>query len=385
MEISSADRPVARRYAKRKPATHSTRRNGSYRFLNAKFKSIPGYRLSVDDVIISDDVSCRSLVPLRENIMAFYRDFGIDVAVPQLTGNLKKDLSMLYNDFSSNLPDKSWNVEIVNTIYREQKPLQFVICKEIDDFPYNTVFSVPVKKMCTANPILKELFLSLFAFLHRNDMYAMPDEQNDFIFSCGQMENGFAYDMEGNPKFDDEVMECWDDDYKNWAQRYAFGDISNMMHDIVGAEEKACYDAGILFQSLQESIGSCKGCVSGELLNAISDLTEICQEGYLFDYHILSLQNVFGDDFLMDGSPFSNDFMDFARLFFFCYDCDDPVCEQVMDCINSEAYNLEIGMLYNYAVLGKDDVRERMADAFPQKWAKATNKVIELLSDGQNN
>lgn len=386
MEISSTDWPITRRYARRKSgAAHCPKRNGRYRFLNSKFKSIPGYRLSVDDVIISDDISCSSLAPLRENIMAFYHDFGIDANVPQLTGNLKKDLSMLYNDFTSNLPDKSWGVEIVNTAYGERTPLQFVLCKEVRGFPYNTVFSMPVKKMCAAAPMEKELLLAFFAFLHRMDMYAMPDEHNDFIYCCGQAENSFACDKDGNPKFDDEVVECWDDEYKNWAQRYAFGDISNMMCDIVETEKSTGFDAGVLSQNLQEQIDSCRGAVSDEFLNAISELLGICQEGYLFDYHILSLQNVFGNDFMMEGTPFSDGFMEFTRLFFFCYDCDDPVCEQVMDCINGDAYNLEIGMLHNYAILGKDDIREKMADTFPQKWVKATNKIIELLSDGQNN
>lgn len=56
-----------------------------------------------------------------------------------------------------------------------------------------------------------------------------------------------------------------------------------------------------------------------------------------------------------------------------------------MDCINADAYNIEIGMLYNYAVLGKDDVHERMSGTFPQRWTRATNKAIELLSDEQDN
>lgn len=389
MDFSSADRQIARQYARRgRTATaHRSGRNGRYRFLNANFKSIPGYCLPVDEMFIQEKAYSLSVEPLRDNLLAFYHEFGIDAVPPELTGNFKPDLSALYNHLLGNLPDKDWGVELINDADDGSGPLRFVVYDEISDFPYDTVFSVPIKKMFSAEPTAKELLLMFFAFLHRNDMYVTPKEHYDFAYCCGQVENGFDHDKEGKPMFDDDIVECWDDEYKEWAQRYAFGDISSMMCGIVKKEQELGRDPGILYEGLNEAISSCRsnGNLDSELLNAIGELSDICLEGFLSDFHILTLQNVIGEDFMQESNPYNNEYMDFSRLFFFCYDSEDPICEKVMDCINADAYNIEIGMLYNYAVLGKDDVHERMSGTFPQRWTRATNKAIELLSDEQDN
>lgn len=385
MAVSSADRTNIKRgigqerTARKRDNARCVRGDS---FLNSKFKDIPAHLVSANEAAIFSDSPYKTLDRLRKDVQNFYDEFKIVQRLPDLTGNATVDLEHLYKQLCKNMPHDDWDVDIVDTD-DGNAPLQFVAYKPINDFPFYTIWSIPVKKLETSDEETRKLLLTTFAMLHRCDMYSFPSENYDFAYCCGQYENGFSLDEDGRPKFDLEVECDWDDDYREWATRYAFGDISGLFKEIAGIESEAFLDGVPVADRLHKMIADYRqdGYGNTALLNIIEELLSLSNEAWLSDFNINMLRSSFGEDFC-DDMESNDEIMDFERLFFFCYDCNDPIAENVVNCINSEAYNLDVGGMCTCAIVGKDNIGQRMDSTYPARWASANQKFIdELVKD----
>lgn len=355
---------------------HYTRCNGSTHFLNASFASIPGCEIPNDEAAVG--LVDTDMGSVRSDVAKFFSAYGIDCGFPSPTGNFKKDLLALYNVVKENLPNKDWSLEVVRQ-YGDSGPIKFVVYCNVK-FPEYTVWAMPVKKMATADAKTRKLLALTFAVLSRKDMYDFPDKNTDFQYCLGQCDNDFMRDEEGHTAFDEYLTEYWDDEYKAMAVRYLDGDIQGLFAEIAEvANHEADYGKPLDFV-LEDTIRQYREekYPNTQLLDIIAKELELCREDWLSDYHLAMIQNEFGYDFSDDDGN-ESDFMDFARIFFFCYDSEDCITQAAIDSLNSEAYNLDIGYLCRYSFIDSDDVKKRMKNDFPERWADINLKLINEL------
>ena len=249
---------------------------------------------------------------------------------------------------------------------------------------YTTAVSLEMsdepKKMAAADEKTRKLLALTFAVLSRKDMYEFPENNYDFQYCLGQCENDFVRDEEGHTKFDEYVEEYWDEEYKKMAVRYLDGDIQGLFAEIVDvANHEADYGKPLDFV-LEDTLHQYREekYPNPHLLDIIEKVLELCREDWLSDYHIAMIKNEFGYDFAEnDGNE--SELMDFARIFFFCYDSEDCITQAAIDSLNSEAYNLDVGNLCRYSFIDSDDVKKRMENDFPERWADINLKLINEL------
>lgn len=355
---------------------HHAGRNGRAHFLNASFASIPGCEIPNDEAAIGlVDSDMRNI---RSDVVKFFSTYGIACELPVPTGNFKKDILALYNVVKENLPNKDWSLEVVRQ-NGDSGPIKFVVyCYA--KFSEYTVWAMPVKKMATADEKTRKLLALTFAVLSRKDMYYFPENNYDFQYCLGQCENDFVRDEEGHTKFDEYVEEYWDEEYKKMAVRYLDGDIQGLFAEIVDvANHEADYGKPLDFV-LEDTIRQYREekYPIPHLLDIIEKVLELCREDWLSDYHLAMIKNEFGYDFAEnDGNEC--ELMDFARIFFFCYDSEDCITQAAIDSLNSEAYNLDVGNLCRYSFIDSDDVKKRMENDFPERWADINLKLINEL------
>lgn len=355
---------------------HHAGRNGRTHFLNASFASIPGCEIPNDEAAIGlVDADMRNI---HNDVNKFFSTYGIACELPAATGNFKKDILALYNVVKENLPNKDWSLEVVRQ-NGDSGPIKFVVyCYA--KFSEYTVWAMPVKKMATADDKTRKLLALTFAVLSRKDMYEFPENNYDFQYCLGQCENDFMRDEEGHTKFDEYVEEYWDEEYKGTAVRYLDGDIQGLFAEIVDvANHEADYGKPLDFV-LEDTLHQYREeeYPNTHLLDIIAKELELCREDWLSDYHLSMIKNEFGYDF---GEEDGNEceLMDFARIFFFCYDSEDCITQAAIDSLNSEAYNLDIGTLCRYSFIDSDDVKKRMENDFPERWADINLKLINEL------
>ena len=350
--------------------------NGRTHFLNASFASIPGCEIPNDEAAIGlVDTDMRNI---RSDVAKFFSTYGIACELPATTGNFKKDILALYNVVKENLPNKDWSLEVVRQ-NGDSGPIKFVVyCYA--KFSEYTVWAMPVKKMATADDKTRKLLALTFAVLSRKDMYEFPENNYDFQYCLGQCENDFLRDEEGHTKFDEYVEEYWDEEYKEMAVRYLDGDIQGLFAEIKLATNLENEYQKPLDCILEDTIRQYRDekYNNPHLLDLVEQELGICREGWLSEYHLGMLKNEFGYDFAEDDGT-ESEFMDFARIFFLCYDSEDGITQSVIDCLNSEACNLEIGCLCCYSFIDSDDVKERMESSYPERWAEINNKLIMEL------
>lgn len=344
-----------------------------YRFLNKRLDSIPGYRIAGNTAIACNkpEVCLSNLISSMEH---FYKEFGIDCALPVLTGDFQYDLKELFNHLSEHLPDENMKIECVKGEDDENR-YRFVVFKNVDDFPYYTIWTVPIRRLSTCDQRTKELLLYTFAMLHQEDMFMYPKEGYDLQYVLGQLE----HDSWGKDSFDVDMdaLDQWDDDFRDYASRYVIGDIYHLFEEIHSVEEhypgtlssKVLNMAGRLRES---GYGNCR------LLTLIEEIAQLCQKKWIVDYHINKAKYIYGDDFACDGQG-NSEIMDFCRLFTFCYKVDDPIVENMVDIINSYGYDLDIGRLTLHSFIDDKDVKSKMNDSYPMKWAELMNDLIEEL------
>lgn len=355
---------------------HHAGRNGRTHFLNASFASIPGCEIPNDEAAIG--LVDTDMGSIRSDVAKFFSAYGIACEIPTSTGNFKKDLLALYNVVKENLPNKDWGLEVVRQ-YGDSGRIKFVVYCNVK-FPEYTVWAMPVKKMATADAKTRELLALTFAVLSRKDMYDFPDKNTDFQYCLGQCDNDFMHDKEGHTAFDEYLTEYWDEEYKNMAVRYLDGDIQGLFAEIAEvSNHEADYGKPLDFV-LEDTIRQYREdkYPNTQLLDIITKELELCREDWLSDYHIAMIQNEFGYDFGDDDGN-ESDFMDIVRIFFFCYDSEDCITQAAIDSLNSEAYNLDIGYLCRYSFIDSDDVKKRMENDFPERWADINLKLINEL------
>lgn len=350
--------------------------NGRTHFLNASFASIPGCEIPNDEAAIGlVDSDMRNI---RSDVDKFFSTYGIARELPAPTGNFKKDILALYNVVKENLPNKDWSLEVVRQ-NGDSGLIKFVVyCYA--KFSEYTVWAMPVKKMAAADEKTRKLLALTFAVLSRKDMYEFPENNYDFQYCLGQCENDFVRDEEGHTKFDEYVEEYWDEEYKNMAVRYLDGDIQGLFAEIVDvANHEADYGKPLDFV-LEDTLHRYREekYPNTHLLDIIAKELELCREDWLSDYHLAMIKNEFGYDFAEDDGN-ECELMDFARIFFFCYDSEDCITQAAIDSLNSEACNLDIGTLCRYSFIDSDDVKKRMKNDFPERWADINLKLINEL------
>ena len=355
---------------------HHTRCNGRNHFLNATFASIPGCEIPNGGAAIGFEND--TISRLRGEVEKFYARFGIVCELPQSVGNFKKDMLALYSSLQGHLPNENWNVEVVRQ-NGDDGPVKFVVYT-YTKFPEYSVWAMPIKRMAKCDDKTRKLLALTFAVLNRKDMYEFPDGNADFQFCLGQSENDFQRNEKGETMFDEEQSDYWDDAYKELAVRYLDGDISRLFDEIKLATNLENEYQKPLDCILEDTIRQYRDekYNNPHLLDLVEQELGICREGWLSEYHLGMLKNEFGYDFAEDDGT-ESEFMDFARIFFLCYDSEDGITQSVIDCLNSEACNLEIGCLCCYSFIDSDDVKERMESSYPERWAEINNKLIMEL------
>lgn len=355
---------------------HHCRCNVRNSFLNATFASIPGNEIPNDEAVIV--LGNGDIERLRGDVAKFFKAYGISAALPEIVGNDKTDLLNLYNLLKNNLPDKDWNIEVIHKDGTDKSPIKFMVYSYVK-FPEYTVWGMPVKKMAEVDDKTRKLLALTFAVMYRKDMYDLPEDNFDFQYCLGQVENQFEKDENGNTKFDDDA-EMWSEDYRDMAVRYLNGDISQLFGEIMQAKELETEYGKPIDCILEETIKLYREekYHNPQLLDIIEQVLEICREDWLSEYHMAILKQEYGGDF---GSEDDSDteFMDFTRIFFFCYDIEDCITEAAIECFNQEAYNYGVGELYCHSFIDDDNIKERMESCFPERWVDANTKLIDEL------
>lgn len=354
---------------------HHGRRNVRNRFLNTAFASIPGNEIPNDEAFIV--LGKGDIERLRGDVAKFFKKYGICAALPNITGNDKHDLLNIYNLLKANLPDKDWSVEVVHKDGTDDSPIKFMVYSYAK-FPEYTVWGMPVKKMAEVDEKTRKLLALTFAVMYRKDMYALPEDNFDFQYCLGQVENQFEKDEDGNTKFDDDA-EMWSEDYRDMAVRYLDGDISQLFGEIMQAKELEAEYGKPIDCILEETIKQYRAekYHNPQLLDIIEQELELCREDWISEYHMGMLKQEYGDDFGSDDDCM--EFMDFTRIFFFCYDAEDCITEAAIECFNQEAYSSGVGELYRYSFIDDDNIKERMESSFPNRWADVNTKLIDEL------
>ena len=382
MAVSSADRsntpgliegPLIGKQAR--PARRNVRSN----FLNATFGDIPGYSLPVNEAAIVIGTPEDDITRLRFDVKFFYDQMEIDAELPEVTGNFLCDVNSLYAHVREHLPE-DWYLDIIRES-GEGTPIKFVVYKFHKDFPDFTIWSIPIFKLESVDEKTKQLLLTTFAMLHRYDMFTYPDEHYDMQYSLGKLDYEFGHTDENGEVVFDENAEWWEDDYKEWALRYVNGDIYELFQEIKLVEQSELDGEGQLTTRLANMIMDYRkeGYHDPNLLNIVENLLELCEEEWLSDYHISIVRSQFGEDFASDEEE-NGEVMDFDRMFFFVYDQEDPICNSVIDMFNADAGNIDTGAMLSYSFIDRADVKERLENSFPERWAQVHQKFIYEIS-----
>lgn len=358
---------------------HPARRNVHSNFLTATFGDIPGYTLPVNEAAIVIGMPDDDITRLRFDVKFFYDQMEIDDELPEVTGNFLCDVNSLYTHVREHLPE-DWYVDIVRES-GEGTPIKFIVYKFHKDFPDFTVWSIPIFKLKSVDVKTKQLLLTTFAMLHRYDMFTYPDENYDMQYSLGQLDYEFGHTDENGEVVFDENAEWWEDDYKEWALRYVNGDIYELFQEIKYVEQSELDGECQLTTRLTNMIKDYReeGYHNPHLLNSVENLLELCEEEWLSDYHISIIRSRFGEDFASEEEQ-SGEVMDFDRIFFFVYEQDDPICNNMIDMFNADANNIDTGSLLSYSFIDRADVKDRLENSFPERWAKVYQKFIYEIS-----
>ena len=358
---------------------HPARRNVRSNFLTATFGDIPGYTLPVNEAAIVIGMPEDDITRLRFDVKFFYDQMEIDDELPEVTGNFLCDVNSLYTHVREHLPE-DWYVDIVRES-GEGTPIKFIVYKFHKDFPDFTVWSIPIFKLKSVDEKTKQLLLTTFAMLHRYDMFTYPDENYDMQYSLGQLDYEFGHTDENGEVIFDENAEWWEDDYKEWALRYVNGDIYDLFQEIKYVEQSELDGEGHLITRLANIIKDYRdeGYHNPHLLNIVENILELCEEEWLSDYHISIIRSQFGDDFASE-EELSGEVMDFDRIFFFVYEQDDPICNNIIDMFNADANNIEMGSMLSYSFIDRADVKDRLENSFPERLAKVYQKFICEIS-----
>ncbi len=381
MGVSSTNRThpcKGSRRTQQRGKAHHPKCDGRTHFLNATFASIPGCEISNGETTLCFQNEEKDIVTLQQDVRKFFGRFGIDCEIPTPSGNAKKDLRTLYTLLQGHLPNENWNVEIV---YKDGKdsPLKFLVYEQVK-FPEYIVWGIPIKRLAEADEKTRKLLALTFAVLRRSDMYEFPENNLNFQYSLAQMENNFERDANGNTMFDEGLSEFWSDEYKKVVVRYLDGNISQLFNEIRQAENLETEYHKPLRQILEDTISHYKkdGYPDTHLLELIEQEVKVSYEDRLTDYHIGELKGIYGYDFGEDKD--GCELIDFANLFYFCYDAEDCVTGAMIECLNSEYYGQEIGCLYRYSFIDSEDICDRMSSDYPERWAEINEKLIEELS-----
>lgn len=354
------------------------RRNVRSNFLTATFGHIPGFTLPVNEAAIVIGTPEDDITRLRFDVKFFYDQMEIDAELPEVTGNFQCDVNSLYTHVREHLPE-DWYVDIVRES-GEGTPIKFVVYKFHKDYPDFTVWCVPIFKLESVDEKTKQLLLTTFAMLHRCDMFTYPDDNHDMQYSLGQLDYDFGHTDENGEVVFDENAEWWEDDYKEWALRYVNGDIFELFNEIKYVEQSELEGEGRIVDRLAKMIEDYRkeGYHNPHLLNIVEDLLDVCNEEWLSDYHIGIIRNTLGEDFASEEEQ-SGELMYFDRMFFFVYDQDDPICNNMIDMFNADAGNIDTGAMLSYSFIDRADVKERLENSFPERWAQVHQKFIDEI------
>jgi len=267
----------------------------------------------------------------------------------QPTDNPLHDLWAL---FQMILQCKPKNREV--TIDYDFNATRFVFVEyEMCEFDYYTLFFLPVKFYEKLPEGLKPLVADCLGYLISCCNLSLPSDHMDMSFALGEwgeeeiLDTLNNYDDEEYAQLYIETMES----YKNGSIAATIEAISHFPTD-----PKAMYGR------LESAIAEYEGTTLENLLKAIKDGILLNQHDYISNYFDTpSSCNL--PDYADEESK-----MDFERLFAVVYDFVDPIAERAMDCINSEAGNLEIEGLYDRQIIDINVKKSLQVSEFPNKW-----------------
>lgn len=280
----------------------------------------------------------------------------------QPSGNPLHDLWAL---FQTILRCKPEDREV--TIDYDFNATRFVFVEyEMCEFDYNTLFFLPVKFYEKLPDSLKPLVADCLGYLISCCNLSLPSDHMDLSFALGEWGEEEILDALNNDDDEEytrlylETMES----YKNGSIAATIEAISHFPTDL-----KAMYGR------LESAIAEYDGKPLGELLKTIKD-------GILLNQHdqIINYFNTPSSCNLPDYSDEESK-IDFERLFAVVYDFVDPIAERAMDCINSDAGNLEIQGLYDKQIIDINVKKDLQVSEFSKKWCTWFSNLCAAIEE----
>ncbi len=237
---------------------------------------------------------------------------------------------------------------------------------EICEFDYNTLFFLPVKFYEKLPEKLKPLMADCLGYLIACCNLSLPEDHMDMSFALGEWGEEEMLDLLNNDA-DDEYAQL----YLETMNSYKNGSIAATIEAIshFPADPKEMYDR------LESAIAEYEGKPLGEVLKAIKDGILLNQHDHI-SYYFETPSSCSLPDYSDEESK-----IDFERLFAVVYDFVDPIAERAMDCINSEAGNLEIQGLYDKQIIDINVKKDLQVSEYPKKWCAWFSNLCAAIEE----
>ena len=370
MEISSEHRSATRsRKLGREQKDGSAKRRREPDFLTAEFSPIPAYEVPT----VVSRLGKVDLIELEEQARHLLDVYGIDYRLEH-SGNDYRDLMSLHDEVKKSLGEKVM-VELSETDDGTEKRQEFFTYSEIDGFPTDQVFFLPVRIVETIDGDLKDILISFFALLEKKSPFLIPKCSYDMQYCLG------IIDMD-DEKIDPEQSEWWSEDYRCMAERYVNGDINKVFEEIWRIARQYTDDGHILSEILRKKIDGIRNPEKrryktpngkefkvSELLDCIREGLDICLEDNLFNYELRFIRYNIGDEKFYDGEIGSDEIVDFDRFFMFSWGCidDDKITESVLEEINNDLGNFGATVMLDVHRVSAIDGKVEPVD-YPKRW-----------------
>lgn len=232
----------------------------------------------------------------------------------------------------------------------DENHIRLIECVDVE-FPYNTVFFIPVSFIGTLNGEYRQFFIEFMSFLQVTCCVSFPEDHMDFTYALGMWDDSII---------EDKVDE--DPDYAKFIDLYLKG---------MGAElfSKIAYANYNRFESpTEEDLAWWQLLLHDAPSSELKDLIYSAIEGAN----------------LMRGKSFNNyrqlynsdddydEFLPIERIMAFCYKDveEDPVAEFALDCLSNDGYNYCQEELQDNKIITTSYDKPFVGSNFPSKWVE---------------
>lgn len=349
-----------------------------YSFLSHKFEPIPSFNLTDDGLSLttrlhegrlkfqlgdSIRIDAEANIKRLENVAHRYAKLCDKHLDYQPKGNPMVDIAALYGAIQRIAPAEhtisvDYDANLNELVFIEYAPV---------DYEEYTIFALPVGFVDTLPTYQRNICCRFLHHLIYREGFAFPDDHWDMSYALGL--------------WDEEVFNDTPESYRDMAERYLYGDIHDLMTEIMTSE-----------------------CVSDADLNELHNL-QLATEGHLSaicglmeeylktlnDKSCLSYYRTPNSSELDFYDNEQSDYLTPDRLNFVVYGCgeDDAVADMAITMCCEDASNVGQQDLYQHRIL--TDCTEVMMqhEDYPKRWAvwfgKFVTAIMDYEQDNRNN